>query len=274
LTFLLHIARRLPRHLNLDYTLTPAPAHLSISTVAEKSPLPAIVVTPSSPSTEKRFSIAFLAPPKKPSARERVAEYFFPKPHLPASPSPESEPLFSSAERNATADDCSAWSDTWRGWASSVNAPIALPVTSPISGNAPNSWHKAPPHASIASFFRRPSTRWTIIAFLGFLLVLFHTFNHYLESSAGSLRSRDVGIAKVEVPVGNVLPVGAIAIPEENVTAGEGKESDKAWKDWQGWYKLNHGRNARNGAHHVPPQLKVPSPSSIPAAIHSARSEV
>ncbi|KAH6896424.1 hypothetical protein BKA70DRAFT_754858 [Coprinopsis sp. MPI-PUGE-AT-0042] len=269
--------RRLPRHLNLDYTLTPAPAHLSISTVAEKSPLPAIVVTPSSPSTEKRFSIAFLAPPKKPSARERVAEYFFPKPHLPASPSPESEPLFPSAERNGSqADECSAWRDTWRGWTSSVNAPIALPVTSPISGNAPNSWHKAPPRESIASFFRRPSTRWTIIAFLAFLLVLFHTFNHYLESSAGSLRSRDLGIAKAEVPFGSIQPVGAMAIPEENATEGQGKESGQGWKDWQGWYKLNHGRGGRTGTHHVPPQLKVANPSSIPVAVRSAlaRNEV
>lgn len=269
--------RRLPRHLNLDYTLTPAPPNLSISTLAEKSPLPAIVVTPSSPSNEKRFSIALLAPPKKPSARERVAEYFFPKPHLPTSPSPESEPLFPSIDRDgAQHDSCSAWSDTWRGWTSSANAAIALPVTSPISGNAPSSWHKAPPHESIASFFRRPSTRWSIIAFLAFLLVLFHTFNHYLEGSAGSLRSRDLGITKAEVPFGSIQPVGAMAIDEEHVTGGQGKESGQEWKDWQGWYKLNHGRNGRSGAHHVPSQLKAATPTSIPAAIHSAlaRNEV
>lgn len=106
--------------------------------------------------------------------------------------------------------------------------------------------------------------------------MLFHTFNHYLESSAGSLRSRDLGIAKAEVPFGSIQPVGAMAIPEENVTGGQSKESSQGWKDWQGWYRINHGRNSRNGAHHVPPQLKVASPTSIPAAVRSAlaRNEV
>lgn len=41
--------------------------------MAEKSPLPAIVVTPSSPSCSADFSVAFLAPvePEKPTAKER-----------------------------------------------------------------------------------------------------------------------------------------------------------------------------------------------------------
>jgi hypothetical protein len=39
--------------------------------MGDKSPLPAIVVTPSSPSCSADFSVAFLAPPKKPSACER-----------------------------------------------------------------------------------------------------------------------------------------------------------------------------------------------------------
>jgi hypothetical protein len=39
----------------------------------EKSPLPAIIVTPSSPSSSHDFSIAFLAPPPKPSLAERIS---------------------------------------------------------------------------------------------------------------------------------------------------------------------------------------------------------
>jgi hypothetical protein len=39
--------------------------------MSEKSPLPAIIVTPSSPNCSADFSIAFLAPPEKPTLRER-----------------------------------------------------------------------------------------------------------------------------------------------------------------------------------------------------------
>ncbi|KAL0572764.1 hypothetical protein V5O48_009196 [Marasmius crinis-equi] len=66
---------RLPQR--LDYTLIPAPLDLSLPLVSEKSPLPAIIVTPSSPSDEHRFSIAFLAPPPKPSIRERITSSLF-----------------------------------------------------------------------------------------------------------------------------------------------------------------------------------------------------
>ncbi|KAJ8086100.1 hypothetical protein PM082_004919 [Marasmius tenuissimus] len=55
---------RLPQR--LDYTLIPAPLDVSLANLTEKSPLPAIIVTPSSPSDDHRFSIAFLAPPSKP----------------------------------------------------------------------------------------------------------------------------------------------------------------------------------------------------------------
>ncbi|KAF8632026.1 hypothetical protein AX17_004969 [Amanita inopinata Kibby_2008] len=65
---------RLPRH--LDYTLIPAPLDLSLTLVSEKSPLPAIIVTPSSPSSTRDFSIAFLAPPPKPTLRERIISCF------------------------------------------------------------------------------------------------------------------------------------------------------------------------------------------------------
>jgi len=66
-----------PRRLNrlpqrLDYTLIPAPLDLSLPLVDEKAALPAIIVTPSSPSGEKDFAIAFLAPPEKPSFKQRV----------------------------------------------------------------------------------------------------------------------------------------------------------------------------------------------------------
>lgn len=70
---------RLPQR--LDYTLIPAPLDLNGPIVDEKSPLPAIIVTPSSPCHETDFSIAFLAPPPKPSLRERIAS------RLPSIPS-------------------------------------------------------------------------------------------------------------------------------------------------------------------------------------------
>lgn len=52
--------------------------------VDEKAALPAIIVTPSSPSGEKDFAIAFLAPPSKPSLRERMMAHM---PSMPALPS-------------------------------------------------------------------------------------------------------------------------------------------------------------------------------------------
>ncbi|TRM68559.1 hypothetical protein BD626DRAFT_534560 [Schizophyllum amplum] len=59
----------------LDYTLVPAPLDLSLPDVTEKSPLPAIIVTPSSPSHTHApdYFIAFLAPPPPPTLRERLA---------------------------------------------------------------------------------------------------------------------------------------------------------------------------------------------------------
>jgi len=59
---------RLPRH--SDYVLIPASQ--SFTPPDEKSPLPAIIVTPSSPSSSFDFSIAFVAPPPKPTLRERI----------------------------------------------------------------------------------------------------------------------------------------------------------------------------------------------------------
>ncbi|KAF8816512.1 hypothetical protein BYT27DRAFT_6397322 [Phlegmacium glaucopus] len=64
---------RLPRR--TDYILIPAPLNLSLSEATEKSALPAIIVTPSSPSSSRDFSIAFLAAPPKPSIRERIASW-------------------------------------------------------------------------------------------------------------------------------------------------------------------------------------------------------
>jgi len=62
---------RLPQR--LDYTLIPAPLDLSRPLVDEKSPLPAIIVTPSSPSHDGDFSIAFLVPPTKPTVFQRLS---------------------------------------------------------------------------------------------------------------------------------------------------------------------------------------------------------
>ncbi|KAA1466069.1 hypothetical protein DENSPDRAFT_876221 [Dentipellis sp. KUC8613] len=67
---------RLPQH--RDFVLIPAPLDLSLEDVSEKSPLPAIIVTPSSPSCSADFSIAFLAPEPKPTVLERVTSYTAP----------------------------------------------------------------------------------------------------------------------------------------------------------------------------------------------------
>ncbi|KAJ7590777.1 hypothetical protein C8J56DRAFT_858060 [Mycena floridula] len=64
---------RLPQR--LDYALIPAPLDLSLPLASEKSPLPAIIVTPSSPSSTRDFSIAFLAPPQKPSVFHRLTAF-------------------------------------------------------------------------------------------------------------------------------------------------------------------------------------------------------
>jgi len=60
---------RLPQR--LDYPLIPAPLNLSFPLANEKSPLPAIIVTPSSP-TDSHFFIAFSP---KPTFRERISTY-------------------------------------------------------------------------------------------------------------------------------------------------------------------------------------------------------
>ncbi|KZT12892.1 uncharacterized protein LAESUDRAFT_719199 [Laetiporus sulphureus 93-53] len=73
---------RLPQR--LDYTLIPAPLDLSEPLVDEKAPLPAIIVTPSSPSHDGDFSIAFLMPPQKPTLAQRLANCLPTLPRLPS----------------------------------------------------------------------------------------------------------------------------------------------------------------------------------------------
>ncbi|KZT72691.1 hypothetical protein DAEQUDRAFT_809113 [Daedalea quercina L-15889] len=86
---------RLPQR--LDYTLIPAPLDLSQPLVDEKSPLPAIIVTPSSPSHDGDFAIAFLMPPPKPTMWQRMVDSLPTVPRLPSqiqlppSPKPEYE---------------------------------------------------------------------------------------------------------------------------------------------------------------------------------------
>lgn len=48
---------------------------LSLPLATEKSPLPAIIVTPSSPSSSHDFSIAFMAPLPKPTVLQRISSY-------------------------------------------------------------------------------------------------------------------------------------------------------------------------------------------------------
>lgn len=67
------VPRRLPHR--TDYILIPAPLDLSLSQVTEKSSLPAIIVTPCSPSSSRDFSIAFLSGPPKLSLWERIVSW-------------------------------------------------------------------------------------------------------------------------------------------------------------------------------------------------------
>jgi hypothetical protein len=64
---------RLP--IRTDYVLIPPPLDLSLPEIAGKSELPAIIVTPSSPSSTRDFSLAFLPSPPKPSLRQRIQSY-------------------------------------------------------------------------------------------------------------------------------------------------------------------------------------------------------
>jgi len=64
---------RLPH--KTDFVLIPAPLDLSLSEATEKSTLPAIIVTPCSPSSSRDFSIAFLADPPKPSLRQCIVSW-------------------------------------------------------------------------------------------------------------------------------------------------------------------------------------------------------
>ncbi|KAJ7283412.1 hypothetical protein C8J57DRAFT_1120919 [Mycena rebaudengoi] len=66
----------------IDYTLIPAPLDLTLPMKAESDSLPAIIVTPSSPSSARDFSIAFLAPPPKPTLRQRLPALSLPSPKL------------------------------------------------------------------------------------------------------------------------------------------------------------------------------------------------
>jgi len=65
---------RLPRW--TDQVLVPVPFDLSITEVAGKSPIPTIIVTPSSPSSSTHnYSLAFIPSPPKQSFRERFQSY-------------------------------------------------------------------------------------------------------------------------------------------------------------------------------------------------------
>jgi len=83
------MARPAPRRLHrlpqwTDYILIPAPLDLSLTEVAGKSPVPAVIVTPCSPSSSHDFSLAFLPKPTEPTLSERVQSYLHSTPGLRA----------------------------------------------------------------------------------------------------------------------------------------------------------------------------------------------
>jgi hypothetical protein len=154
---------RLPKR--LDYILIPAPSDLSLDTVCEKSPLPAIIVTPSSPSSNKDFSIAFLAPPQKPSFCDRIAAYF---------------------GKNKGADQRAEGHETFHfmsffKWDSQ---PISLPTSTPPSPTSPDvnltpyssGYHQNTP----VPLHSRLMSRLLILTFVVMTLLLCHMTLHYI----------------------------------------------------------------------------------------------
>lgn len=172
---------RLPRR--LDYMLIPAPLDLSLDSMTEKSPLPAIIVTPSSPTHSKDFAIAFLAPPKKPSVAERACKYVSGVSDSVAASVTQMKSLF---------------------WPSS---PIALPLSAPATTT----------EFQFGSYSNaKRNSRILVVVLSIFFLVFLHMLAHFFayasmgpapmirDTVAASVGNGDLGVVKNSTGVVNV----------------------------------------------------------------------
>ncbi|KAF6762409.1 hypothetical protein DFP72DRAFT_1060656 [Ephemerocybe angulata] len=207
---------RLPRR--LDYALVPAPLDLSLDTMTEKSPLPAIIVTPSSPTHSKDFAIAFLAPPPRPSLPARLCTAV--------------------AARASSTGLAVASSPIWlstfgmlRGRRAGY-APIALPISAPATRTEFE-------EGSEGKRGRR-SARVVMVVSVLFVLVFCHMLAHFFAHATGGVEASSfggavgTGVAGVDVDVPKMV----------NVVGGQGKERAGSAVDflnklemqkWLGW---------------------------------------
>lgn len=198
---------RLPRR--LDYILVPAPLDLSLDTMTEKSPLPAIIVTPSSPTHSKDFAIAFLAPPAKPSLLRRC----------------------STAVSKRTSDAVSAVATSistsirMPGWARAGYdyAPIALPISAPATTTEFN----------VPAFGKaRRNSRILLGVLVVFFLVLCHLlwqlFSYAIAvNTAAALAANDMG--------GEAVVVMEVAASTTGKSAAGHYMNKLGIQRWVGW---------------------------------------
>jgi hypothetical protein len=171
---------RLPQR--LDFALIPAPLDISLPAVAEKSPFPVLIVTPSSPAFDNDYSIAFLHEPSppKPSLYNRIRGTFnYPKTpeygadRFPETPrSHQTHPSFSAQEAE------SLLMHTPNAAGGFVVRALPSDADSLMLGHDKGSWKR----------FRTPFLMALVIVFLMCHLAAHSLFSrsHVLDFEAGS----------------------------------------------------------------------------------------
>ncbi|TEB29394.1 hypothetical protein FA13DRAFT_1793087 [Coprinellus micaceus] len=251
-------ARRLPPARRLDYILIPAPLDLSLSslsTLSEKSPLPSIIVTPSSPThfgsmggdfgvegrenenpgreyeerREYEYAIAFMVQPKPPSVFQRVVGSV-------------KDGVERGVQRVKQAVPIPArW--TWRrgGY-----APIALPISAPATQT----------EFTIPTFppEKRKTNKVLVVLTAVFVLVFCHMLAHFftralLPSSIPLSSSNfDLGSTSPVLPSAGYMVPATLPNVEGGVIGGGVKAKADAFlgkmevKQWLAWMVGGAGR--------------------------------
>ncbi|KAF6741779.1 hypothetical protein DFP72DRAFT_229317 [Ephemerocybe angulata] len=214
---------RLPRR--LDYALVPAPLDLSLDTMTEKSPLPAIIVTPSSPTHSKDFAIAFLAPPPRPSLPARLCTAV--------------------AARASSTGLAVASSPIWLSLSTPFGmlrgrragyAPIALPISAPATRTEFDEGELGG-----LGKRRRRSARVVMVVSVLFVLVFCHMLAHFFAHATGGVEMSSfggAGLARVDVGVDVDVPkmVGVVG-GQGNERAGSAVDflNKLEMQKWLGW---------------------------------------
>lgn len=213
--------RRLPPAKRLDYILIPAPLDLSLHTMTEKSPLPAIIVTPSSPTHSKDFAIAFLATPQPPSFFARTKMSVKEKVGRVGRKVRESMPV---QMGGAVGFGLGGWRRRREGY-----APISLPISAPASQT----------EFSIPTYpgEKKRTSKITIVLTAIFVLVFCHMLAHFFArgSPVSDLASTSPILDLASTPSSGTRPgvegvVGAGA--KEKAYAYLGKLEMKQWLGW------------------------------------------